>query len=210
MNNKILVIVFVLAVLLIAAVLVFWKPGVNTKYRFVRLSIGNLLIHLMDGFITYVNTPDLSMEGNILVSKFGYGWGALFLANFVCFILIILAAWLFCRYEHKAIPSKGKFDYYMLLFYGENYKWYWGLYKFSKNIRSTAAMCGYVVYWSLTLGSPVFVLGWIRHMLGFRLPRGWNDNKIAFVIAIVTMVFCTYRWIKAGYEKSVEEFTQVG
>ena len=69
-----LIIGFVIVMLLLAALLIFWKPGVKTKYRFVRLSIGNALIHLMDGLVTFVNTPDLAMEGNPLVSKLGYGW----------------------------------------------------------------------------------------------------------------------------------------
>ncbi len=67
------IIIFVMLGLFAAAMLIFWKPGVKTKYRFLRLSAGNLLIHLMDGFVTFVNTPDLAKEGNPLVSRLGYG-----------------------------------------------------------------------------------------------------------------------------------------
>ena len=90
-----LIIGFVIVMLLLAALLIFWKPGVKTKYRFVRLSIGNALIHLMDGLVTFVNTPDLAMEGNPLVSKLGYGWGALFTANLIGFLIIVLSSWCF-------------------------------------------------------------------------------------------------------------------
>ena len=84
------IVIFVIAMLLLAAVMVLWKPGVKTKYRFIRLSAGNLLIHLMDGLVTFVNTPDLAREGNILVSRFGFGWGALFTANLLGFLVIVL------------------------------------------------------------------------------------------------------------------------
>ncbi len=87
------IIIFVIAVLIFAFVLIFWKPGVNTRFRFVRLSAGNLLIHLMDGLVTLVNTPDLSREGNPLVSRLGLGWGALFTANLIGFVLVVAAAW---------------------------------------------------------------------------------------------------------------------
>ena len=34
------IVIFVIAMLLLAAVMVLWKPGVKTKYRFIRLSAG--------------------------------------------------------------------------------------------------------------------------------------------------------------------------
>lgn len=45
-------ILLTIAMLAFAAILIFWKPGKKTKYRFVRLSLGNLLIHLTDGLVT--------------------------------------------------------------------------------------------------------------------------------------------------------------
>lgn len=48
-------IIITIAVLAAAAILIFWKAGEYTRGRFVRLCAGNLLIHLADGFITYVN-----------------------------------------------------------------------------------------------------------------------------------------------------------
>ena len=83
-------ILLTIAMLVFAAILVFWKPGKKTRYRFIRLSIGNLLIHLADGLVTYVNTPDLKREANPLVSRLGLGWGALFGANLIGFVFIVL------------------------------------------------------------------------------------------------------------------------
>ena len=86
---------FVAGMLLLALCLVFSRPGHKSWYRFIRLSVGNLLIHLMDGLVTYVNTPDLKREWNPLVRIWGFGWEALFIANFIGFILIVLATWYF-------------------------------------------------------------------------------------------------------------------
>lgn len=195
------IILFVLAVLLLAAVLVLWKPGVRTKYRFVRLSVGNLLIHLMDGLITFVNTPDLAREGNPLVSKLGFGWGALFTANLIGFIFIVLATWYFNRYEYERIPSESVFDYYMKLFYGEGYqpKWFW--YKFSRNYRAMAAMLAYSLYWGLTAAAPYFVIDWIFDMCHIRL--WWWPNKWgAALFGVLVAYGCAYCWVKAGYRMS--------
>lgn len=138
-------IIFVTGILMLALCLIFCKPGKRTKYRFIRLSAGNLLIHLMDGLITFVNTPDLKREWNPLVRIWGFGWEALFAANLIGFVFIVLATWYFGKYEHISIPSKNMFDYYMKLFYGENYKPIWVLYKHSKNWKSQFALIGYAL-----------------------------------------------------------------
>ena len=204
---KIGIIIFVIAVLALAGCMVLWKPKVRTKYRFIRLSIGNLLIHLMDGLVTFVNTPNLAREGNILVRRFGMGWGALFTANFIGFILIVLMTWCFNRYEHVQIPSKSVFDYYMKLLYGEDYKPKWFWYKISKNFRPKFAMYSYGLYWGLTAGSPAFVIGWIWDMLGIRLPW-WRSTWIAFFISILVAFGCIYKWAEEGYKLSCETQTQ--
>ena len=203
-NFKAGVIIFVVCVLFLAAFLALWKPGVRTKYRFIRLSIANLLIHLMDGLVTFVNTPDLAMEGNVLVRRLGLGWGALFTANLIFFLLIVLSAWYFNRYEHVPIPARSIFDYYMKLFYGEHYKPSWFWYKISKNYRSKGAMMGYSLYWGLTAGAPVFVIGWLLHMLD-AVPAWWHNQWIAVILGISVAFLCMYRWVREGYRCGQEK-----
>lgn len=197
-------ILFIIAVLLLAALLVFLKPGQRTKYRFVRLSLGNLLIHLMDGLITFVNTPTLDMEGNILVRRFGFGWEALFMVNLISFLLIVLAAWHFNRYEYERIPSRSPFDYYMKLFYGENYNRSWFWYKFSRNFRPKLAMLSCGVYWGLTAGAPVFVIGWLMHMLSIR-PSWWRDTWISVFLGVTVAYLCILKWVWTGYRLSLND-----
>ena len=197
------IMIFVIAMLLLAAVMVLWKPGVKTKYRFIRLSAGNLLIHLMDGLVTFVNTPDLAREGNILVSRFGFGWGALFTANLLGFLVIVLTAWNFNRYEYPVIPSKSVFDYYMKLFYGENYKPSWFWFKFCKRFRPMFAAVSYAVYWGATAGAPAFVIGWLLDMAGI-YPSWYSSTKIACVIYFVVAFGSIYKWARDGYKLSCE------
>lgn len=203
MGKTISIVSFVVAVLILAATLIFWKPGQKTKYRFIRLSLGNLLIHLMDGFITFVNTPDLTREANPLVSKLGYGWGALFLANLIGFFFIVLCAWCFCKYEHIPIKSVSTFDYFMKLFHGENYKPVWFWYKWSKNYRSMFAMCSYAFYWGMTAGASIFVIGWIMDMLDI-YPFWWDSTWIAMGICILVCFICIYKWTRDGYKLGIE------
>lgn len=195
---------FVAGMLLLALCLVFCKTGRKTRYRFIRLSAGNLLIHLMDGLVTYVNTPDLGREWNPLVRVLGFGWEALIMANLVGFVLIVLATWYFGRYEHVSIPSKNVFDYYMKLFYGENYKPVWVLYKPSKNWKSQFALIGYACYWGLTVGAVIPVVGWIWYMLDIDIPWWHSAYLSAGMGAAIALVQC-YVWAREGYRKGEEE-----
>lgn len=195
---------FVAGMLLLALCLVFCKPGRKSRYRFIRLSAGNLLIHLMDGLVTYVNTPDLAREWNPLVRVLGFGWEALIIANLVGFVLIVLATWYFGRYEHVSIPSKNVFDYYMKLFYGENYEPVWVLYKHSKNWKSQFALIGYACYWGLTVGAVIPVVGWIWYMLDIDIPWWHSAYLSAGMGAAIALVQC-YVWAREGYRKGEEE-----
>ncbi|MBD5526978.1 MAG: hypothetical protein HDR02_01005 [Lachnospiraceae bacterium] len=185
-------------ILILAAILIFWKPGKKSRYRFIRLAAGNLMIHLADGFITYVNTPGLEREGNPLVSKLGFGWGALFLANLIVFGLVILCTWCFCRYEHIHLEATGVFDYFMKLMYGEGYKpgWFW--YKMPKNRHPMFALYGYVLYWGVTAGAPIPVFGWILDMLDIHPPIR-NSIWLSIGIGISVGMLCMYKWAADGY-----------
>ena len=198
------IILFVTVVLILALCLAFWKPGKHSRYRFIRLSIGNLLIHLMDGLVTSVNTPDLKREWNPLVRVWGFGWEALLIANLIGFILIVLATWYFGRYEHVSIPSKSMFDYYMKLFYGEDYKPFWFWYKFSKNWKSQFAMIGYAGYWGLTVGAVVPVIGWFWYMLDIRISW-WHSAYLCAGVTIAVSLFQMYVWVKREYWKNLEK-----
>ena len=191
---------FVAGMLLLALSLVFSRPGHKSRYRFIRLSVGNLLIHLMDGLVTYVNTPDLKREWNPLVRIWGFGWEALFIANFIGFILVVLATWYFGKYEHVSIPSKNIFDYYMKLFYGENYKPMWFWFKFSKNWRPQAAMIGYACYWGLTVGAVIPVVGWIWYMLDIDIPW-WHSAYLSLGVSVAVGFLQMYVWVQEGYRK---------
>ena len=63
------------------------------KARFWILIAIYLLLAFADGALTYINTPDLSLEGNPLVAKLGLGWGALAIANVAVFALFFTASY---------------------------------------------------------------------------------------------------------------------
>ncbi|MBQ5885802.1 MAG: hypothetical protein IIW79_05270 [Clostridia bacterium] len=60
------------------------------KIKFWILIVVLVLLAFADGLLTFINTPDLSMEGNPLVASLGLGWEALAIANILVFIKSLL------------------------------------------------------------------------------------------------------------------------
>lgn len=189
-------ILFVIAVLLFSEFLILGKPKVQTKYHYIRLSIGNLLISLMDLLITFVNTPNLAKEGNILVTKFGLGWNTLIFADFIAFIMVLICTRYFCRYKHVMLSAENTYDYYTkrLSLNDDHFVSHFLLPQFS-----------YIYYWVLTIVSPIPVINWILIMLTSH--PWWNDYWIIAIICPATHLSAAYKFIRNGYRESCRYFS---
>ena len=92
------------------------------------------------------------------------------------------------------------FDYYMKLFYGEDYKPVWALYKHSRNRRSQLALIGYACYWGLTVGAVIPVVGWFWYMLDIRI-FWWHSAYLGAGVSLAVTYSALYLWVKEGYQK---------
>ena len=63
---------------------------------------------------------------------------------------------------------------------------------------------GYSLYWGLTAGAPVFVIGWLLHMLD-AVPAWWHNQWIAVILGISVAFLCMYRWVREGYRCGQEK-----
>ena len=72
------------------------------KFKIWSIIIILVLLMFADGSLTFINTPDLSMEGNPLVAKLGLGWAALAVANIFVFIFIFITAY-YSYFKYKTI-----------------------------------------------------------------------------------------------------------
>lgn len=176
----------------------------------------DLGLALADGALTWMNTPDLKLESNPLVAKLGLGWGALFTANLIVFILYVIVVWYsFAVYEGKVTSQNLTLKEYMgMLLYGKKVPLRWLIIRTPKerktckdNYRSWVAWLGYVLAYSLPAARVVLVCEWltytfkvdtpvydsIRHIFGGRF-----DVFLGFVLLPVLMVL----WIWKEYKKA--------
>lgn len=166
-----------------------------------------LILILTDGLITYINTPDLALEGNPLVSVLGLGWSALFVANLVGFILLFfLTYYAFIKYETVIAKAANRREYCSQLFYHRPDKFIWSFYKVPKRWQPFWACLGYVLIYSAIFNRIIIVCEWL-------LPNQWfllysnvrSKAPYGRLDIVLTLVFCIYllfRWFNLEYQQS--------
>ncbi len=97
-----------------------------------------LFVALLDGLLTFLNTPDLSMEGNPLVSVLGLGWGALLIANAIGLALFFAIAYFAYAGApvHTYVEVSNRREYLSQIAFDRPDKFAWTFYKFPKTRRS--------------------------------------------------------------------------
>ena len=79
-----------------------------------------IITRIMDGISTYICTPDLKYETNLLVSYFGFGWGAFIVAGVIFTSFIVwLSHYSFKEINIFKIKANSFSDYVSILFLKE-------------------------------------------------------------------------------------------
>lgn len=140
-----------------------------------------LMLVLADGLLTYINTPDLSMEANPLVAVLGLGWKSLFIVNLLFFILFAAMAWFtFVKYQTIYAGCSRYTQYVSQIAFRRPDKFVWILYKFPKNWRINLAYIGYAFTYGMIAARIVIVLEWLAATFHFNLEI-YNRFCIAYL-----------------------------
>jgi hypothetical protein len=173
----------------------------NRKKKFWIFVFLLYLSTVADLGITYVGTPDLSLEGNPLVSIFNLGWTALLTSNVIA---LILCTWLiyytFLQYKRPVIQCDSYKQYISMLYYQRPDKFNWTFYKFPKNKSIIPATIGYTGAIIIPLIRIYFVTEWIGfiyfhdfiHLFYCQNIMLWRT--IVFSIIILYGIFLGYYW----------------
>jgi hypothetical protein len=184
------------------------EQGAEVKKRFWILVSIYLVLALLDGLLTYIYTPDLSLEGNPLVSVFDFGWGALFIANGLGFALVFLTAYYsHLKYKTIVVSVKNRREYISQILYNRPDKFIWSFYKLPRNWAPVGAILGYALIYSIIMDRIIVVTDWLVHdiwvpiytPLRHMIPYGRLDIAVALVAAVFLMV----QWISCEYKKSI-------
>lgn len=177
------------------------------KKKAIILTIFYIVLQLLDGLLTWIGTPDLALEANLLVSHFGLGWIALFVANvlFTC-LFAGLAYYSFAIYKPQFIDSQGRRQYIKELFSYCSEHSQKASHVF--NWRSFWAVFGYAFCYGLIASRIFLVWEWSMFILNIPVPfydKMWAALPIGrwdIVLAIIVAVFCICFWFQKQYRNN--------
>ena len=181
------------------------------KLKFWSLIIILILLVFADGLLTFINTPDLSMEGNPLVAKLGLGWGALAVVNIIVFAFVFITAY-YSYFKYKTVyTNETKFTAYCSQIIYDRPDMFWkGL--IPKHITPYLAGLGFSILYALIFARAIVVFEWLcitfnatwtNAYFTFRNTYcfGRVDVFVAMVFAIIGVFFWFYKEFKKQLNK---------
>jgi hypothetical protein len=186
----------------------------NKKIMFWFLVILNLIMSITDLVLTYIGTPDLSIEGNPLVYQFGLGWKSLIISSLVFLaIIVMLLYYTFFRFKRIVIQCEGLKQYISMLFYNRPDKFILALYKFPKSktgLSYLGASLGYVLAIIIPIVKLFAVFLWVGIIINLNIVKYYHNyfnilmtplgRSDAFVGGIILALVVWYYWFSKEYK----------
>ena len=195
----------------------------NKKTIFWFLVIINIILSLTDIFITYIGSPNLSREGNLLVYTFGLGWSSLIISSIIFLVIIIsLLYYGYFRFNRTVIHCEGLKQYISILFFERPDKFNWVFYKFPKNkigLSYFFTCIGYTLAIVIPIGKLLAIFLWLGVIYDLNIVNLYHNNFYNILISpfgrndfiiggIIFALFLFYHWFKKEYKinrKMLEE-----
>lgn len=182
------------------------------KTAFIILTISYFLITAADLTLTFLATPDLSLEGNPLVTTYEFGWAGLVAINIVTFVLyFIMARYAFIKYRSPKSDETNDIKRYLAdITYGDPEKTSFGMWRRPKYWAPQIACLCYSVATALPFARVIVVIEWllmINHIKArtfFTIVAMFPFGRIDFFVAIILAWFLSGVWIRKEYLKNAE------
>ena len=181
------------------------------KVKFWILIAIYLLLAFADGALTYINTPDLSWEGNPLVAELGLGWGALIIANIAVFALFFAASY-YSYYKYQTVFTKEtKYTRYISQITFDRPDMFWkGSFLLPKHIKPYIAAYGFAMLPAAIIARLILVLEWLAttFRVAGRYEYNYFENTYFFgrldvVAAVVIGLAGMFYWFHLEYRKQL-------
>lgn len=168
-----------------------------------------LFLALMDGALTFINTPDLKLEGNPLVSVLGLGWAALFVANLVfCTLYVVGGYFTLIKYQTPKYEVNNIKEFTSQLFYDRTDKFVWILYKMPKNWKPFWASLAYAYLYTAPFGRAILVIEWLMYTFDIDV-EAYNQlcdlvpfGRVDVSLGMILYFYLIYHWVVKEYKKN--------
>lgn len=125
------------------------------------LSVVYFALTFLDIFITYLSTPDLTFEGNPLVTVFHLGWGALILVNLIGFLIYVFCCY-YCFEKYRTIVCEAANvgEYTSKILFNRPDKPLWVFYIVPENWTPVRACLAYEYVCVLPIARVITIFEW--------------------------------------------------
>lgn len=176
------------------------------RNRFVSLALLLILSRGFDFFSTYLYTPDLSNETNILVNLFHLNYISLGIIQLLGVSVVIYLLYFYCFREvyTESIPKDTTIkEFFGIYHFQDRKEWVKILYRMPSNKNSLLCSLGYILTWSLiTIG---FLIGTSTSLLlisdGYRNLYKYGGSTILYSLIIIIILFFAYKFYITELEK---------
>lgn len=182
------------------------------KIKFWILISIDIIMMLSDGLLTYINTPDLKMEGNPLVSVFGLSWISLGIANILIFILIFGTAYYsYIKYETVINDKTTYKEYFSQILYDRPDKFWASIYKTPKHFGPAVASYGYAMLYASIVARIVLVFEWLCETFNINNSKYIAfTNKFCFsrpdvILGIIVFIVMMFYWFYKEFKSNLQQ-----
>ena len=180
------------------------------KKVFIILTTSYLLLTVADLLLTFIATPDLSMEGNPLVVIFRMDWFGLIAVNVITFCAYLaMAYYAYIRYKSPVSAEKTDIRRFLAdINYGDPDKVSIGMTKPPKHWAPQVACLCFSVSTALPIARLIIVAEWYLLLKGIDAPLFFSIvavfplGRIDFFIALILAWALSFVWIEAEFKKN--------
>ena len=181
------------------------------KLKFWSLIIILILLVFADGLLTFINTPDLSMEANPLVAKLGLGWGALAVVNIIVFAFVFITAH-YSYFRYKTVyTNETKFTAYCSQIIYDRPDMFWKG-RVPKHITPYIAGLGFSVLYALIIARAILVFEWLCITFNatwtnayFTFRNTYCFGRVDLFVAMFFAIICVFFWFYKEFKKQLKK-----
>lgn len=180
---------------------------ISKEGKFILLSLLLIIGRAFDASTTYIYTPDLKTETNILVRLFGVNWTGIIIIQIILSCLVIgLLYFYYFKYSpktpnHKDLTLKQYISY---IYFNDTKSFNQLLYKIPTNKSALLASLGYII--SMTLISISYIVGTSTLCLIFidgyaELYRKYNLPAVLYGLIVVIIIIVSVSFFRGEFRK---------
>jgi len=179
------------------------------KVKFIVTTVWIILSRSYDAYCTYQLTPDLSKEGNPLVSVIGMTWTPLLITIGILTLYVIYTYYISIFKPIEMLPTEKGYNMGNILAYsylGQKDHWLSVIYRVPENIKRFNHFMGHTLIRCLVFAGFVSTAMWL--LINYTdFYKSIHSSALIYSILIIGCIIIIYFWNKSMYKQYLENMS---